>query len=235
MRLTCVHRLSAVAGRVPGLLLNTPRQRWPSVPPARLAGLELTSGAGRRRPSLLQPTAKPVSDGPECAATSRSVPRGDPHPNAAAADGNDDAFDPHRGSPRGRVNAALASDRSVTAQAVRALMTTDVRPELHRITAPLTIVYVWHRAYGVAAEAIDELFRTAYFGASGIRLERIDGSFHFIMFDQPAAVAAAVNLAGSETRIEPPAGRKNGKCGLAGTLSNIRDPTTVRAPGRPTG
>jgi pimeloyl-ACP methyl ester carboxylesterase len=71
-------------------------------------------------------------------------------------------------------------------------MTTDLRPELGRIRAPLTIVYAWDEAYGVPAAAIDGLYRSAYAGAAGARLERIDGSLHFVMLDQPQRFADAV-------------------------------------------
>lgn len=99
-------------------------------------------------------------------------------------------------SPAGRpaaIAAALASDRSVTGRAMHELMTTDVRPELGRIRVPLTIVYAYDPAYGVPPQAIDRLFRGAYGNAAGARFERINDSFHFIMVDQPAVFAAAVD------------------------------------------
>jgi pimeloyl-ACP methyl ester carboxylesterase len=71
-------------------------------------------------------------------------------------------------------------------------MTTDLRPELSRISAPLTVIYAYDARYGVPAERIDATFRSAYAGAPQARFERIDDSFHFVMLDQPAAFAAAV-------------------------------------------
>lgn len=99
-------------------------------------------------------------------------------------------------NPAGRpaaVAAALTSDRGVTIRAMHELMVTDLRPELGRIGVPLTVVYAYDTAFGMGPEAIDRLFRTAYENADGARFERIDGSFHFIMIDQPAAFAAAVD------------------------------------------
>ncbi|TFI57695.1 alpha/beta hydrolase [Sphingomonas parva] len=90
------------------------------------------------------------------------------------------------------VEDGLASDRKVVAAAVYELMTTDLRPELGRIAAPLTVLYAWDPAYGAPAEAFDTLFRGAYAAAPRARLERVDGSFHFIMLDQPQAFRAAV-------------------------------------------
>jgi pimeloyl-ACP methyl ester carboxylesterase len=88
---------------------------------------------------------------------------------------------------------ARASDPNVVARAMHELMTTDLRPELDRIKAKTTVLYAHDPAYGIAAETIDGLFRAAYSGLSGVKLERIDGSFHFIMHDQPAAFQAAVD------------------------------------------
>ena len=39
---------------------------------------------------------------------------------------------------------------------------------------------------------MDALYRDACASLPGAKLERIDGSFHFLMLDQPAAFAAAV-------------------------------------------
>lgn len=91
------------------------------------------------------------------------------------------------------IAAALASDRSVTARAMYELMTTDLRPELGAIRAPLNILYAYDPAYGVPGGAIDGIFHGAYAGASTARFTRIDDSFHFIMLDQPERFAAAVD------------------------------------------
>jgi pimeloyl-ACP methyl ester carboxylesterase len=93
----------------------------------------------------------------------------------------------------GPIADALASDRSVVARATHELMTTDLRPELGAIAARMTILYAYDPAYGVPPSAIDGLFRNAYAGAPGATFQRIDGSFHFIMLDQPAAFEAAVD------------------------------------------
>jgi pimeloyl-ACP methyl ester carboxylesterase len=86
-----------------------------------------------------------------------------------------------------------ASDRSVVARAMHELVTTDLRGELARIAAPLTVVYAYDPLYGVPAERIDGIFRSAYQNAGAAKLERVDGSFHFVMLDQPEAFAAAVD------------------------------------------
>ena len=71
-------------------------------------------------------------------------------------------------------------------------MTTDLRPELGRIQAPVEVVYAYDPLYGIPAASVDATFANAYAGTRGISFKRIDGSFHFVMLDQPQAFAEAV-------------------------------------------
>jgi pimeloyl-ACP methyl ester carboxylesterase len=90
------------------------------------------------------------------------------------------------------VDAALRSDRQAVADATHELMITDLRPELGDIQAPLEVVYAYDSMYGIPAASVDATFVKAYAGARGVSFKRIDGSFHFIMLDQPQALAEAV-------------------------------------------
>ncbi|ANC80769.1 alpha/beta hydrolase [Pseudomonas putida] len=90
------------------------------------------------------------------------------------------------------VDAALRSDRQAVADATHELMITDLRPELGDIQAPLEVVYAYDSMYGIPADSVDATFVKAYAGARGVTFKRIDGSFHFIMLDQPQALAEAV-------------------------------------------
>ncbi|MEO5809177.1 MAG: alpha/beta hydrolase [Sphingomicrobium sp.] len=85
-----------------------------------------------------------------------------------------------------------ASDLRVVGQAMYDDMTTDVRPDLGNIIAPLTMLYPQDDRLLTAAAA-DRLYADAYAGAKGAKLVRIPGSYHFIMQDQPAAFAAALD------------------------------------------
>ena len=91
------------------------------------------------------------------------------------------------------VEASIQSDRAVMARAVRELMVTDLRAELPAIIDPVTVLYAWDAAMGRPAAAVDSLYRTAYGDLPGVRLNRIDQSYHFIMDDQPAAFLDAVD------------------------------------------
>ena len=90
------------------------------------------------------------------------------------------------------IAAAIRSDRKAVADATYELMTTDLRPELGRIQVPVEVVYAYDPLYGIPASRVDATFRNAYASTPDIRFKRIDGSFHFIMLDQPQAFADAV-------------------------------------------
>jgi pimeloyl-ACP methyl ester carboxylesterase len=85
---------------------------------------------------------------------------------------------------------SLTSDRASFAGAIHALMTTDMRPRLGEITAPVTVLAAANR-YAPRAR-VEPLYQIAYAGLPGVKLTIIDDSYHFIMFDQPAAFEAAL-------------------------------------------
>lgn len=87
---------------------------------------------------------------------------------------------------------ALASDRTVFADAMAEDMTTDLRGDVATIKTPTLMLY----PYDVTAEPdvtkIDGVYQTAYKSMPNVKLVRIDDSRHFIMYDQPAKFDAAV-------------------------------------------
>ncbi|MGZ8361107.1 MAG: alpha/beta fold hydrolase [Allosphingosinicella sp.] len=82
------------------------------------------------------------------------------------------------------------SDPDVAARAMHDLAGMDLGPQLARLRAPLTIVYASPDPQ--ARGAIDRQYATAYAGARGARLQRIDNSGHMVMLDQPARFNAAL-------------------------------------------
>lgn len=96
--------------------------------------------------------------------------------------------EPHRAEV---VGWGVASDRATFAQAMYEVMTTDMRPEVANIQTPITVVYAYDATMGPEA-MVDGLYRGQYTPAPHVSFVRIDGSYHFIMFDQPAAFQAAV-------------------------------------------
>lgn len=90
------------------------------------------------------------------------------------------------------VTAGINSDRKTVADAVYELMTTDLRPELARIKAPIEVVYAYDVLFGIPAANVDAMYRQAYASAPDIHFTRIDDSFHFVMLDQPERFSTAV-------------------------------------------
>lgn len=84
------------------------------------------------------------------------------------------------------------SDQKVSAAAFRELIVTDLRPELSRITAPTTVLYVKFNDPRMTPEITDGIYRGSFAGLPGATLRRIDDSAHFIMLDQPEIFAAEV-------------------------------------------
>jgi pimeloyl-ACP methyl ester carboxylesterase len=89
---------------------------------------------------------------------------------------------------------AIASDKSVVARAMYEDMTTDIRPQLHQIKPPVTVLYPWDSLSGFPQAASDRLYRQSYAALPDKRIVRVDESFHFIMLDQPDKFAAQVDL-----------------------------------------
>lgn len=80
---------------------------------------------------------------------------------------------------------SLASDPGVSARAFHELVVTNLQPELSRITAPTTVLYVLPTGSPLNEAQIDAAYRGAYATLPGAQLKRIPESAHFIMFDQP--------------------------------------------------
>ncbi|WP_374514007.1 alpha/beta fold hydrolase [Brevundimonas sp.] len=85
------------------------------------------------------------------------------------------------------------SDQKVAASAFRELIVTDLRPELARVTAPTTVLYVKFNDPRMTPEITDGIYQASFATLPGAELKRIDDSAHFIMLDQPAVFAAEVN------------------------------------------
>ncbi len=83
------------------------------------------------------------------------------------------------------------ANAKVSAQLFYDDMTTDLRPEIGAISAPLTMLYPVDASV-IPPERVDEMYKGAFANAKTATLQRIDDSRHFIMLDQPEKFAAAV-------------------------------------------
>jgi pimeloyl-ACP methyl ester carboxylesterase len=89
--------------------------------------------------------------------------------------------------------AAVASDHRVVGQALYDDLTTDLRPDLGKITIPVTVLYPWDETSPSPQQVVDTLYTQAFAPLPHGKVERINGSYHFIMIDQPAAFMQKVD------------------------------------------
>ena len=93
----------------------------------------------------------------------------------------------------GPIQDSVTSDQNVAAASMRELITTDLRPELARITAPTEVLYVKFNDARMTNEMTDAIYQASFATLPGAELKRIDDSAHFIMLDQPERFLAEVN------------------------------------------
>lgn len=78
-----------------------------------------------------------------------------------------------------------ASDRAATANAYYELVTTDLRPELAKIEAPTTVLFVRPAMVPITDAQMEASYAQLYAGLPGVTLKRIPDSAHFIQVDAP--------------------------------------------------
>ena len=83
------------------------------------------------------------------------------------------------------VSDALESSADVWGQAMYDLVTTDLRPELGRMSVPVSVLWVHPPNTPMNAEQMAELYRVSFGNVSDLSLTRIEDSYHFIMYDVP--------------------------------------------------
>jgi pimeloyl-ACP methyl ester carboxylesterase len=78
-------------------------------------------------------------------------------------------------------------------------MMLDQRPGLARITAPVTVIFPDNVAVGMAPGMAEAIYADQYAAVARLALAPIANAQHFVMWDQPAAFAAALDafLAGA--------------------------------------
>lgn len=86
---------------------------------------------------------------------------------------------------------AMASDPRVAAQAMYENLTTDMRPELAQIEAPVTVVYAWNDTYPREEQA-HSFFIRQFTGLRRVSFAGIGTAAHFLMLDQPAQFREAL-------------------------------------------
>ena len=87
---------------------------------------------------------------------------------------------------------AAESDRPTSIAAFKETLAADFRPALPEVTQPVLVLAAWDAAMGVPKDRIDSLYATQYSGLPNGSVRIVENSFHFVMFDQPAAIDAAL-------------------------------------------
>ncbi len=88
---------------------------------------------------------------------------------------------------------SVASDRAVVVEAIVEDMQTDLRGDVAKIETPTLVLYEYDPALQQPDPATFEAaMKAGYKSMPNVTLVRVDGSRHFIMYDQPAKLDAAV-------------------------------------------
>ena len=88
---------------------------------------------------------------------------------------------------------SIASDRTVLVNAMFEDLQTDIRPDMEKIKTPALLLYPVDASIpGIDLAKMDSLYKGAFAAMPNVKLVRVDDSRHFIMYDQPAKLHAAV-------------------------------------------
>jgi pimeloyl-ACP methyl ester carboxylesterase len=87
---------------------------------------------------------------------------------------------------------SIASDRKVFVGAMYEDLQTDLRGDLATIKVPMLLVYPYDATFQKDEAAYDAVYHDAYKAMPNATLVRVDDSRHFIMYDQPAKLDAAI-------------------------------------------
>lgn len=90
------------------------------------------------------------------------------------------------------VEGVNTSTQSTVINAFHELITTDLRPELSRITTPMAVLYVVPPDGPMPPDQYEAGMRAAYASAPNAKLVKIENARHFIQLDQPARLMAEI-------------------------------------------
>ena len=83
-------------------------------------------------------------------------------------------------------NWAAASDQSTVAMAIGELLAADIREDISKIKAEVTVLAAHDKAMGISVEQINEMYSAQYASVPNHEIVVIEGSLHFVMIDQTA-------------------------------------------------
>ena len=89
--------------------------------------------------------------------------------------------------------ADIAGDRTVFADAMYDDLQTDLRADVATIKTPMLLLYPYDAtSQGPDPTVVDAMYKSAYAAKPNFTMLRVEDSRHFIMYDQPAKLDAAV-------------------------------------------
>ncbi len=88
-----------------------------------------------------------------------------------------------------------ASDQATVAKAMGELISSDLRPALSELHQETLVMMPWDPVMGVSQDQLRPLYEAQYAAAPNVRVETIEGSFHFIMVDQKEAFLESLKAA----------------------------------------
>jgi pimeloyl-ACP methyl ester carboxylesterase len=86
-----------------------------------------------------------------------------------------------------------ASDRGAVADAMYELMTTDLRDEVAKITAPTLVIGTWQGRPGASRAEVEPVFTAQYAKLRGAQIVYADHARHFVMLDDPQFLFAQLD------------------------------------------
>lgn len=94
------------------------------------------------------------------------------------------------GSPENvdrELKVGLTCDRATSAEAMKEMMETDIRPEMAKIKVPVLVLGSWiaYKNYGVTHESTLALYSKEFAGHPGTKIVLSDTSRHFLQLDAP--------------------------------------------------
>ncbi len=91
------------------------------------------------------------------------------------------------------IAASMQSDRKVFAEAMYEDLLTDLRADVAKMQTPALMLYPYDAtSQGADPAKVDAIYQGAYKTMPNVKLVRVDESRHFIMYDQPAKLDAAL-------------------------------------------
>lgn len=84
------------------------------------------------------------------------------------------------------VEDSLTSDKTVSAQAMYDLITTDLRADLPNYKGPMEVLWVYPPNAPVAEPVYEQFFVHSFKNAPQAKVKKIPDAYHFLMWDNPA-------------------------------------------------